>query len=545
MNKLHQHLSSYLLILGLFVIGCESQCNPTRTAEDPRLTVSISPENTCVNVGGSVEFNSTVANSQGNIIWSWQFGDSGNEHSADDDPTVTFDTKGLFEIDLMVEDGSGALAYASTTVRVKDDCSPPVASIDLPAGNVTVPLGQTVSFSGSATGGDLPYAYTWSFSPPGGGNATTFDEASTTASFETLGDWWVTFTVADNAMDSDTDEVYVTVVENQGGTAIDVPITGIDGLSVTAPNFAGQSGPLGWIMAYGLDGCVAIDFGTHAVVHTFMNSISFLSGIVLSPPPGTSRDTSREAIFGYNGSNTFVSYWSEPDETFGMVAFSSGGATDAVPYGNDPASGGLLYTRPGNVLAVDYDEAGWWLTSNFYTSLPNFPGLDGNLMSSFARDAGNFVVVTDGSPGQLYLAPRPAGMATLIGEVGDAPRQVRCLGELCVISCFGSDELWTATWDDLDNVSIVESATVGDGPIGIDLMELGDGNIAVVSTGFGDNSYSITVFTPAGEFVSNNTQPVPTECDSPPHAVWVPGDTMEILFTCNGSNNAFILPSGL
>ncbi len=512
----------------------------------PDLSVSITPPNACVNVDGSLEFTATASGGHPPYTYTWDFGASGAAGSDLETPTATFAEKGKFEVNVTVTDNEGETASALVHVRVKDDCSLPVANIDLPAEDISVPVGQMVSFAGSATGGDLPYTYRWDFNPPGGGDATLVTDQNTSFAFDTEGEWLVRFSVLDNADDFGGDEMTVTVTEAEINTAIDLPITGVDGLSITAPFFAGLAGPLGWIMAYGQNGCVAIDFGTHTVVRVFAQSLSFLSGLVLSPPPlAADREGAREVLFGYDGSGTMISYWNVDTEEFGMVGFSPGGVSDAVPFGNDPASGGLLYTRPGVVTGLEYDAAGEWLLTSFWASTVQFPGLDGDLMSSFARDAGSYLVVSGGNPGQLYLAPRPVATATLIGEVGDTPRQVRCLGELCVISCFGSGELWTATWDDEDNVAIVTNVSVGDGPIGIDLLELGNGDIAVVSTGFNDNSYSITVFTPAGELVSNSTQPVPTECASPPHAVWVPGDTREILFTCNGSDNVFIIPSGL
>ncbi len=74
---------------------------------------------------------------------------------------------------------------------------------------------------------------------------------------------------------------------------------------------------------------------------------------------------------------------------------------------------------------------------------------------------------------------------------------------------------------------------------------LASGNIAVVSTGFNDNTYTITVVTPAGIEVSNVTSAVPGGCTSPPHAIWVLGDENKVLFSCNGSDNIFVVDSGL
>jgi len=58
---------------------------------------------------------------------------------------------------------------------------------------------------------------------------------------------------------------------------------------------------------------------------------------------------------------------------------------------------------------------------------------------------------------------------------------------------------------------------VGDGPVGIDLMRSG-ANVAIVSTGFNDSTYSITVVSAAGAAVSNTKHVAPTGCTAPGHA---------------------------
>jgi hypothetical protein len=45
--------------------------------------------------------------------------------------------------------------------------------------------------------------------------------------------------------------------------------------------------------------------------------------------------------------------------------------------------------------------------------------------------------------------------------------------------------------------------------------------------------------------VSNVTSPVPGGCLNPPHAIWVLGDENKVLFSCNGSDEIYVVDSGL
>ncbi len=351
-----------------------------------------------------------------------------------------------------------------------------------------------------------------------------------------------TDTDADASMDTDTD----TDADGDTVTVLDMTITGIDGLSIAAPSYGGEAGSQGWVMVYGENGIIAIDPVAGSVARTFVWFSARISGLTMSPPAGSPVETARDGLFSYNSLGADINYWNAETSEFGMTGpiLTAIGVTDAVPYGDDPTSGGLLYTMPGDVTALEYDAAGEYLVGGVGASI--FPDIVGDPMSAFAHDGtGSIVVVTNGSPGQLYRAPRPSAAADLIGVVGDAPRQIRCLDDLCVISCFEDDSLWVATWDGAASVTIVGSETVGDGPIGIDLLALDNDDIAVVSTGFNDDTYSITVFDPAGTLVSNDKMSVPAGCTGPRHAVWVPGTGRKVLFSCNGTDNVVIMSSGL
>lgn len=217
--------------------------------------------------------------------------------------------------------------------------------------------------------------------------------------------------------------------------------------------------------------------------------------------------------------------------------------TDFLPYAG-PGSPGGVFTNfsDGEVHFLVFDD-----TISFFTLRADFiapaafPGAAGNAVSALASGpAEDTYVVTIGTPGSLWVhraADRPAGAATKIGDVENDPRRLRRFGNLLVTSNFGSDSLTVAR---ADTRVIVRHVPVGDGPVGIDGKLLGNGDIAIVSTGFNDNTYTITVLTAAGDVVSSATSAVPEGGLAPGHAIWHEDG---ILISCNGSAEIIFLPA--
>jgi hypothetical protein len=58
----------------------------------------------------------------------------------------------------------------------------------------------------------------------------------------------------------------------------------------------------------------------------------------------------------------------------------------------------------------------------------------------------------------------------------------------------------------------------------------------VISTGFNDGTFTVTTLGPDGSVLANDTQPVPTGCVNPGHALWVPTLPNTAVVTCRGSN---------
>jgi len=157
------------------------------------------------------------------------------------------------------------------------------------------------------------------------------------------------------------------------------------------------------------------------------------------------------------------------------------------------------------------------------------------------------LAAVDGTPGKLYLQEISSlhDMPEFITDLGDSPRRIRSMGDVAVISNFASGTLTVVSWSQDDEVAISETVTVGDGPVGIDLMELDGGNIAIASTGFNDGTYWVTVVSESGSLVSNNGFALPAGIEGAGHAAWAHDINNRILISGNTTGNLAVVGSGL
>ncbi|MCA9727449.1 MAG: hypothetical protein KC729_07185, partial [Candidatus Eisenbacteria bacterium] len=200
----------------------------------------------------------------------------------------------------------------------------------------------------------------------------------------------------------------------------------------------------------------------------------------------------------------------------------------------------------GYVYAVEFDADGYLLNT---WGLAGIAGATGPAISAFARTApggppgGEVLVLTHGTPGQLWQPDRPStDPPALTGAVGNDPRQVRAVGELAVVTNYESDALTVVRWPYGGAASIVGTVAVGDGPVGVALSELPGGNVLAVTTGFNDDTITLTVLSPVGAVVSNETMPAPEGCDAPAFAAVIDGVELRIVVTCHESSDIYIFP---
>jgi hypothetical protein len=280
----------------------------------------------------------------------------------------------------------------------------------------------------------------------------------------------------------------------------------------------------------------------------------FFGTLVLEDPLETGADT----IFAY-GLGTAMTIFDPVAGQTGAWLVSSNRlpVTDAVHFGGDPAAPGGLFVHFAArevypLVPTDFGAGTVFVAPRPLAERFAFESAPAGPISAFAWDLqftpdgflspssqGRVLVVTDGSPGRIYLVnPKtPQDPALDLGSAGNLPRQMRCAPslQLCVISNFESDSLTIVKWDGRATASIVGTVPVGDGPVGIGVVA--DGTTArVISTGFNDHSYTVTRLAADGMLLANDTFPAPPGCSNPGHAIWLWNSPGTAVLSCNTSN---------
>jgi hypothetical protein len=148
-------------------------------------------------------------------------------------------------------------------------------------------------------------------------------------------------------------------------------------------------------------------------------------------------------------------------------------------------------------------------------------------------DGGVAVATTDG--GLHYKAdPSQPDAPQTVGTFFTDPRRLRAGGGLLFGSDFGGSKIVVFRWDGRSVPVFVRDVTVGDSPIGIDVRVRADGTIAVVGTGYNDNTYWVAIFSAEGELLSLTKTDLPEGCLNPGHATWL--SDFVFVVTCNGSD---------
>lgn len=228
-------------------------------------------------------------------------------------------------------------------------------------------------------------------------------------------------------------------------------------------------------------------------------------------------------------------------------------ATVSVFGYNDPTDGVLFADSLGGyghrVLVSDnvYSDIDWYYFANATfeedTTLDdaNFAAGDGNAYSAWVDPQynGGLAITNDGagnSGSLMHWVPETKATATLVGPVGDDPRRLRCADvaatTLCVVTNHGSNTITVIDWPvPAQAPSIAGTIGVGDGPVGVDLQV--DGNeLLVLTTGYNDDSFTVTRLDDAGAPVSSNSSTL-SNCYGPRHAVFYAGAVDEIIATCH------------
>ena len=345
------------------------------------------------------------------LTWSWDFGDGGT--SSQPTPTHTYQTAGVYTATLTVTDGNGDSSSAQVSVEVGDNQIPKVTASAKPVSG-TAPL--TVSFSGTASGGNPPLTFSWDL---GDGSTSTNQNPSHT--YQAAGTYNATVTVTDANGDTDTSSVSINVASNSQPvvTASASPTSGQAPLAVSFYASAqGGNPPLTWSWSFG-DGSKAAT--TANTTHTYQAAGTYTAQVVATDVDG---DASSATVTIQVSSNSIPHARAFADVTQGIaplkVSFTSQvtGGDAPLTYAWDFGDGA---GTTGTSASHTYQKAG------SYTVLLTVTDANGDTSTDTLtiNVASNSVPTVSASASPGSGAPPLAVAFTATTSGGNAPSDLR------------------------------------------------------------------------------------------------------------------------
>jgi PKD repeat protein len=165
---------------------------------------------TSINTSGSITFTDLSANNP--TSWSWTFVGGTPSSSSIQNPVVTYNTPGVYDVQLHVTNSAGNSTLLKSAYITVQNESPPVA--DFTANLTVIAAGASISFTDLST--NSPTSWAWTFS---GGTPATSSLQNPVITYNTPGIFNVQL-IAANAGGSNTmlKTAYITVTEPYAGT---------------------------------------------------------------------------------------------------------------------------------------------------------------------------------------------------------------------------------------------------------------------------------------------------------------------------------------
>ena len=152
-------------------------------------------DTTTVMAGGSVTFTDLSSNNP--TSWDWTFEGGTPSSSTSQNPTVTYNTPGTYNVTLTASNSVGSDTETKTDYITVTSPQPPVA--DFTASSTNISAGDSVTFTDTSI--NNPTSWSWSFE---GGTPATSTDQNPTVTYNTAGTYDVTLT-ATNAYGSDSE----------------------------------------------------------------------------------------------------------------------------------------------------------------------------------------------------------------------------------------------------------------------------------------------------------------------------------------------------
>jgi len=260
----------------------------------------------------------------------WTFGDgsSGNGSNV----THAYASAGTFTVVLTVRDSGSPQQTTSSqqSVTVTNPPPPPLTgSFSFTPSNPQV--GQTVSFTGSASGGTQPYTYSWTFGDSGTGSGS-----SVTHSYQAAGSYTVVLTVTDAAGQTASSTQTVTV-SNVAPPALTTsftytPSSPLVGQQVTfSASASGGAAPYNFSWAFG-DGSTGAGQST---THTYSSPGTFtvtLTARDSSSPQQTASSQQSVAVTSPSPLTASFTFTPSAPQTGQQITFTASASGGTTPY---------------------------------------------------------------------------------------------------------------------------------------------------------------------------------------------------------------------
>jgi len=161
------------------------------TSPPPTLSASFTYSPSSPQTGHTVSFSGSASGGTSPYSYSWNFGDGSTGTGSS--VTHTYSSAGSFAVTLTVKDSGSPQQIATSQQSITVTSPPPALTASFTYNPSSPQVGQTVSFSGSASGGVSPYSYSWSF-----GDGSTGSGSSVTHAYASTGSFTVVLTVRDS-----------------------------------------------------------------------------------------------------------------------------------------------------------------------------------------------------------------------------------------------------------------------------------------------------------------------------------------------------------
>jgi hypothetical protein len=184
------------------------------------VSITSPPNNQTITQGESINFQGSVANGSGEYDFEWSFDNAARNYLASGTvppgQDITFNATGTYTVSLSATDNSGITESDSVTITVMDYIdTEPTAKILSPSGDpVVIQLGDSLNFQLEVQDGNSPFTFSLDF-PDDVARDYNMENATTPPSpnvtFNTAGDFLITFTVTDADGQNHSDSVTVSV----------------------------------------------------------------------------------------------------------------------------------------------------------------------------------------------------------------------------------------------------------------------------------------------------------------------------------------------